>query len=307
MSEGRQTLLPDGVDVPFSSIAAALASGGDGTHRRADGRALMATVVAVGPHERLCDAAEALRHLGDGGVRAVLIPTGSQPMPGARVASNAIALRGLEPRFVDNAVAALRLSSLPTLVWWRGGPPETLDAVAALADRLLIDEDDPRGIWARALPLLDGTPIGDLHWTRLTRWRSLVANFFDMPEIRAAAAGFTQLRITAADSIAAALLAGWLKTSVEAGEKIEVSLADGTLGLPIEEITFGDGEQALELRATPSCTCVHTSATIRGHRSMSQYVPLGDQSLAALIQEELRIRSRDAAFERALHALVAGS
>jgi hypothetical protein len=45
--------------------------------------------------------------------------------------------------------------------------------------------------------------------------------------------------------------------------------------------------------------------SVRGHRSASRLVSLTDQSLTGLITEELRIRARDAAFERALRRLVA--
>ena len=54
--------------------------------------------------------------------------------------------------YLNNAVAALRLSSLPTAVWWRGGNPEMLEGVANLADRMILDAEEPADVWARALP-----------------------------------------------------------------------------------------------------------------------------------------------------------
>ena len=43
---------------------------------------------------------------------------------------------------------------------------------------------------------------------------------------------------------------------------------------------------------------------MQGHRSASRLVSLRDQTLTGLITEELSIRARDAAFERALSHLV---
>ena len=44
--------------------------------------------------------------------------------------------------------------------------------------------------------------------------------------------------------------------------------------------------------------------SVHGHRSASRLVSLRDQTLTGLLTEELRIRARDAAFERALGQLV---
>ena len=89
-------------------------------------------------------AADALEQLGEaGGVRAILISEGEHTSPIARVTENAIAISGLAPRYLNNAVAALRLSSLPAVVWWRGGSVEALDGLANLADRLVLDTRRP--------------------------------------------------------------------------------------------------------------------------------------------------------------------
>ena len=188
-------LLP-GEEVPFNRIASAMVRGTcqDGGAMRA----LIATVVAVGPLARLSPAAETLRRLGDAGtVRGILISEGDNPAPPARVAGNTVSLEGLKPPYVNNAVAALRLSSLPTLVWWRGGRSDTLEALAGLADRVVLDEEEPLASWTRAVALFDESAFSDLRWTRLTQWRALMANFFDIPEVRAASPAFTRMRMPA--------------------------------------------------------------------------------------------------------------
>jgi glucose-6-phosphate dehydrogenase assembly protein OpcA len=299
-------LLPDGVDVPFSKINEALSTELVARGRVRD-RALTATVVATGQVDRLQEAAEALRELADdGAVRAILIGDGSGPAAAVRVAGNTVAVTGVKSPFINNAVAALRLSSLPTLVWWRGGPAEMLDDLATLADRLVLDDVDPRDAWTRALGLLERTAFSDVHWTRLTRWRTLMAHFFDVPEVRAAARGFTSLTISGSDSVAAWLFARWLTVSLDLVDRMQVEIRS-TQGPPIRRIRFGDGEQGLTLRLASNGTCVHTAAVVKGQRRTSRIVSLGDQSLGALLREELRIRSRDSAFERTIRAVLNAS
>ena len=114
------------VELSFSEINAALARRPENL-RRADARALTATIVVISPDERLAEATQALEAIGDRtGVRTILISVGDSKQPKARLVGNAVALPGLVPAYVNNAVAALRLSSLPTVVWWRGGACEIL-------------------------------------------------------------------------------------------------------------------------------------------------------------------------------------
>jgi glucose-6-phosphate dehydrogenase assembly protein OpcA len=296
-------LLPSGVDVPFSRMGATLehlsASKGG-----APARALTATAVVVGPRTQLREAAEALDRLAtSGGVRVILIAPGTNPSPSVRIAEQAIALDGLRLDYLNNAVAALRLSSLPTVVWWRGQHPEVLDGLAVLADRLVLDGDDPAAVWSRASALIEATALSDLRWTRLTRWRALMAHFFDIPAVREAAPAFTRLEITGADRHTARLFAGWLSSSLRWAGGVSIDIRDVPGGAPLESVRLGDGTQALSLHLAPSRTCVNAGATVSGHAGAARTVSLGDQSLAALIAEELRVRSRDLAFERALAAL----
>jgi glucose-6-phosphate dehydrogenase assembly protein OpcA len=308
-------LLPAGADVSFSKIGDAMARGTCQDSGATPMRALVATVVAIGPTDRLGTAAQALQSLGDAGtVRGILISEGDSAAPPARVAGNTVAFHGLKPAFFNNAVAALRLSSLPTLVWWRGGRPDTLDGLAGLADRIVLDDDQPwpvsrddgqpEAIWSRAARLFEASAFSDLRWARLTPWRALMAHFFDIPEVLAAAADFSRLTIAASDPTSARLFAAWLQSSIPFGDGFTVDLAAGTEGTPIDEIRLGDHEQQLIIRLTPQRACLETEGSVRGHRSASRLVPLGEQTLTGLITDELRIRARDAAFERALVHLV---
>ena len=127
MSVAAHSLLPDGIETTFPEIEATmarLASGGAsaGSLRRSVTTAATATVVIIGPKPRLLDVAESLKSGGPlNGVRSIFIASGTLCTPGVRVTASEIALDGLRDEFVDNAVGALRLPSLPTVLWWRGG------------------------------------------------------------------------------------------------------------------------------------------------------------------------------------------
>ena len=307
MNSSPSELLPAGADVAFNKIGEAMARGTCQDSGATPMRALVATVVAVGPSDRLGAAAEALQSLGDAGtVRGILISEGDSSAPPARVAGNTVAFHGLKPAFFNNAVASLRLSSLPTLVWWRGGRPDTLDGLAGLADRIVLDDDQPDPIWSRAVTLFDDSAFSDLRWARLTQWRALMAHFFDIPEVLAAAADFSRLTIAASDPMSARLFAAWLQSSIQFRDGFTVELVNGSEGTPIDEIRLGDHEQELVIRLAAHRTCLETEVSVRGHRGASRLVSLGDQTLTGLITEELRIRARDAAFERALVHLMSG-
>jgi glucose-6-phosphate dehydrogenase-like protein OpcA len=298
-------LLPSGREVPFADIEATLARlTRDGAHReRQPARALTATVVVVGAPDRLIDAADALEQLGEvGGVRAILISEGAHTSPTARVSENSIAIAGIAPPFLNNAVAALRLSSLPAVVWWRGGSIEALDGVADLADRLILDTPEPDDLWSRAAGLFEKTAVTDLRWTRLTRWRAQLAHFFDLPSVRAAAPTIRRLSIEARDLPAARLFAGWLRSalawSATTAIQIQKTAAEGTA--PLECLALeGDGLR-VTLAIRPSRTCLEGAVT--GIDVSARVVPLADANLVSLLREELAVRTRDLAFERALTA-----
>lgn len=298
-------LLPGGADVAFGDIevtALRLARGAQ-DRGRSPARALTATVVVVGSPGRLAEAADALAQLEEvSGVRTILISEGEQSAPNARVTEQSIAIAGLAPRYIDNAVAALRLSSLPALVWWRGGSLEALDDVAKLADRLVLDTESPDETWTHAQGFLEGTAVTDLRWTRLTRWRSLLAHLFDLPHVREAAPRIQRLAIAASDPYAARLFAGWLRTALRWPASVAVSItpADGDGRSPLERVQVDADGTLVTLQVLPSRTCLQ--ASVDADSASSRIVPLGDSGLKALIGEELAVRTRDLAFERALAA-----
>jgi glucose-6-phosphate dehydrogenase assembly protein OpcA len=265
--------------------------------------ALVATVIVIGTRDRVDEAAGALDELRDrGAVRKVLISEGTRSEASPDEQDNTIRIDGLSPRYVDNAVAWLRLSSLPAVVWWRGGSPDALDGLAHLADRLVLDTDPADQMWARAPALFEQTALTDLRWSALTRWRAALAHLFDLPHVRESAGAPRTVEIEGTDRAAARLFAGWLRSCLGgAGLDIRIDGAPAGARTPLTRVRIGGGGPGLTLQVPQGQTCLQ--ASVDGAEG-ARMVPLGDGSLASRFVEEIGVRTRDAAFERALVAAV---
>ena len=258
-----------------------------------------ATLVVVGPAHRVGEAsrgAAALRELGS--VRQVLVSTESCGPDPIEADEGVAVIERLRLEYLNNAIAAIRLSSLPTVIWWRGGPAAELDGVAPLADRVILDAEDPVPLWQRTPPLFERTVLTDLRWGRLTRWRAAMAQFFDLAPVREAAASFDLLQVSGSDRAQCALFAGWLAASLAFGPGVGIDLSGGNQ--PIESVTLQGPDGRLSLELPPKASCLSANATVHGTAVASRVVAVGDQSLAGLMAQELRVRSRDLAFEQAL-------
>jgi glucose-6-phosphate dehydrogenase assembly protein OpcA len=264
-------------------------------------RARVATLVVVGPPERLMEAARVIDELDEAGsLRCILIPT----EPGATLdlepSEHRATVQGVPPAYLNNAIAALRLSSLPTVVWWRGGPPDRLEGAASLADRVVLDAEHTDPLWARATALFSRTALTDMRWARLTRWRAILAHLFDLPQVQRVAASFDRLWIAGTDPARCALLGGWLDASLgwDGGVSIEQGHTDSTAGLAAVRLQGPAGE--IELRLLTNGVCIASEARAGATLLASRVVSAGGRSLPALLSQELRLRSRDVAFEQAL-------
>jgi glucose-6-phosphate dehydrogenase assembly protein OpcA len=263
------------------------------------GRARTATVVAVGPSDRLTDVSATLNaEDGAGALHIVRIITDGTGVPGGDERPDVVTIGGLRPEYVNNAIAGVRLSSLPTIVWWRGGPAEGLEGVASLADRVVLDATDPWPLWSRLPPLFDQTAFTDVRWARLTRWRAALAHFFDLPRVKESASELTSLSIAAADRAQAALFAGWLDASLNWRGRIRAAFVPSNV--PFESVTLKGNTCELELCLLPDSNCLSAEGRLGGELMASRVLSLGSQTLSSLLAEELRVRSRDLAFERAL-------
>jgi len=267
-------------------------------------KTFIATVAAVVPASRLEETTAALVHLRKrAAVRTVLVSLGEQPQPEVSTDGHATTIFGLVPRYLNNAVASLRLSSLPTVAWWRGGDAKVLEQLAALVDRVVLDSEDPTENWRLVGSLAQRAAVSDLRWTALTRWRNQMARFFDLGEVRTHAHAISSLAISGADPHAARLFGGWITSTLPQGKRIGVTLADAP-GSPIESAILRGSGVELRLSLSSTRTCIESTVAMGTEASAARVVPLGDQRVEALIGEELRLQSRDEAFERAVQEIV---
>lgn len=254
------------------------------------------TLVAIVSGGTRRTTVETLSELSLPAVRTVLISLGERPDAAPRDEAGTTVIDDLQPRYLNNAIAYARLSSLPTAAWWRSGDPAMLPEVATLVDRLIIHVDDPSSCWAYVPELARVTSVSELRWARLTRWREQFAQLFDMPDV-AAVPRWEQLVIAGSDPYDARLLAGWFRSRLPDGGRIRTTLLPGRK--PFDSIMLEGQDATLELRLLPNGRCLRTTVQL-GERQETRIVPLGDRRPASLLVEELRIRSRDRAYEDAV-------
>jgi glucose-6-phosphate dehydrogenase assembly protein OpcA len=161
--------------------------------------------------------------------------------------------------------------------------------------------EEPAAAWDRAITLFDRTAVTDLRWTRLTPWRALMAHFFDIDEVRQAAARLDRLIVAAADRNVSRLFAGWLRSSLDAPD-MQVELEDAASSAALEHVQLRHEQTVLGLRLRAGGTCVEAVVRVAGEVLAERVVSLRKATLPSLLREELRVRSRDLAFESALKA-----
>ncbi|WP_062388716.1 glucose-6-phosphate dehydrogenase assembly protein OpcA [Demequina iriomotensis] len=237
--------------------------------------------------------------------RIIVISPGSAPearldaeirVGGDAGASEVVVLRpsGDQIGHDDTLVTPLLLPDAPIVVWWPAGVPSDLGqrALGRMAQRRITDtkgEADPAGV---LLGLSHCYRPGDtdLAWTRLTRWRALMAAALDqvkVPEV-------TLARLHGdTNSPSILLLGAWLRH---------------TLGCEIEA-TYDDSVAALEnvVLETPSGPIEISrpdghNATIRQPGQPDHQIALPARSLEEALAEELRRLDADAVYGEVLAA-----
>jgi len=259
-------------------------------------------------------------------------------------------VRGDFDERVASVVIPLLVPDLPVFLWWTGTPPKDarrLDDLVNLADRFIVDSAD----FARAdrtLPEVASLArrsvgITDLNWARLTHWRELVAQFFDVPAWRPFLDGITGIRAGFAVDMdgrdihpsQALLLLGWFASRLgwQVVEALAPSEAGGVLfrmarsdgapvmvrlrprfergldagdvsGVRIQSATGRDTAEFVVKRA-PDDRHATATAIVNGVVRAERVVPLPALGMRELLGEELAIAGNDHVYEGALATLMA--
>lgn len=244
-------------------------------------------------------------------------------------------------RFVPelpSAALPLLVSDLSTFLWWRERTDSSdvvFNDLIESSDRLIIDSDDfeePSELkQVDALYKLDeceGVGISDLNWARLTYWRELLADFYDVPAYQDALHQLQKVTIdyvpqSDISSVATQpfLLTAWLAsrlgwTFVEQkkdlivfldrnGNSIEVHLnsvhpAGRKPGRLVKVELITNNQSTFSVARSDDNLHLLTAATTGSETRHGRVLPVRNRSTAQLLSRELEILCNDDIYREAV-------
>ena len=210
-------------------------------------------------------------------------------------------------------ILPLAVADLPVVLWCRGAHLFALrefPQLTGIANKVVLDSGafaSPAAILGRLDELTRaGRILADLAWTRLTRWREMVAQIFENRSYLAHLGAVRRLRIGFAGATppsGAYYLAAWLLDSLEAaGAKASLNWVPDQKGVDGEiarvELSAADGD-SLQITITITgdrekpCAEVRVNALV----SCTVFTPDNDYTM---LRQELAIPARDPVFEKTL-------
>ncbi|CAL8971989.1 hypothetical protein PROP_00797 [Propionicimonas sp. T2.31MG-18] len=207
----------------------------------------------------------------------------------------ALKFHGVLQKHRESVVLPLLLPDLPVIVWWPGRSPRTpgLDPIGRLATRRITDamgDPDPlAALEVRARNYCPGDT--DLTWTRLTRWRGLMAAALDAYPM-----DVTRATVSAAPANAAGtLLAAWLSQRLD----VPVTLERTGPAVGITGVVLGSGEDEIRITRTDG-----NLASFSAPGLSSRLVALPRRDVNTLLAEELRRLEDDPIYAEAMASVV---
>lgn len=292
-----------------STTARAIASALIDAHRGVgNATGLVLTLVIVTSESRLDEVLEAAKASATAHPSRVIVASyadGDEPRLDASVQVGeglpgdliVLRLHGDLREHGDSVCLPLLLPDSPTIVWWPHEAPENLatDPIGSLADRRITDSagsaDPVQTLVRRSRNHAPGDT--DLTWTRLTRWRALLAASLDQSQEQVTAAAVT----AAPDNAPAILLAAWLKCRLG----VAVTYLQGDhAGVNSVAMTTDAGE--ITVRRIAEGMAIYQ---VPGQPERT--VALRRRPLTDLLTEELRRMDPDDIFEAASEQIVADS
>jgi glucose-6-phosphate dehydrogenase assembly protein OpcA len=242
-------------------------------------------------------------------------------------------VEGPPAEHLESFAGPLLISDLPVFLWYPNGEiphsPES-DGMVALADRLILDSGAAGNcetfLSEVANHFGEGIPaVGDLQWTALTPWRSLVADLFAPPERARELARIRQVEILhkPEGECRALLFAGWLASALgwrpESSERTErgrvfgfvgtsgevtVTLSPDSPDARLRRVRLSSDEYSFQVSRQRELSAV-CSTVMRGDELCAERtVRLGAFDRSVLVGEELHYRGRDRVYEATLHTVV---
>jgi glucose-6-phosphate dehydrogenase assembly protein OpcA len=208
---------------------------------------------------------------------------------------------------IPSLLRGLTVANLPVVLWVRSPGLVELDGfleVAELADKVIVEsrgERDWRRLASQVRALLDsGKAAADLAWTRITRWRELIAQLFENESLAERSAGIRTVTVSHSSpepGPAATYLATWLQLALGGAPEIRYRESP-------REVTW----QIQEVRLEGPGIDVHLHRAERGiveirARSLKTCAMFRQLREADLLREELSILGPDPTFVKVLRAL----
>nr|WP_284290905.1 6-phosphogluconolactonase [Angustibacter aerolatus] len=189
-----------------------------------------------------------------------------------------LCLHGRLTKHGASTVTPLLLPDSPVVAWWPSNPPKvpSQDPIGRMAQRRITDAATARNPRRALADRRDGYAAGDtdLAWTRVTKWRGLLAAALDQPPYESV----EQATVTgASDSASTDLLAAWL------GDRLGCTLVRGRDGA-------GSGLHSVRLhRSGGSIDLVRSDGSVAVLVAPGQpdrRIPLPRRPLAECLAEE---------------------
>jgi len=208
-------------------------------------------------------------------------------------------------------VAAVAAPDLPLVGWCRSARLVERPDFAKLfqaASRVVVDSArsaDARSAVGRLAQLsAEGVPVGDLAWTRLTRWREMLSQSFQNRVRRERLSGTVQVGVVYGGTpapVTARYMGAWLMESLRAAGVAAV----------LNLVPDGAAPQDELVRVELTTNRMRTELSYRDHRltldgdGIKHCAGLPVATDYSLMREELAIVGRDPVFEHALRAAAA--
>ena len=203
---------------------------------------------------------------------------------------------------LPSVVLPLAAPDLPVIVWSRSArlfEMPVFGAITRMAAKVVVDSagfaDPKRALRLLAETAASGVPLGDLAWTRLTRWREMLARLFENRNYLAKLARISSVRVTYGGELATSAwyMGAWIVGALaDAGvaAKLVVEAGSGLAALSVE-LTGGEFRVALARQEDRLVITVDDARNCTNMPQPSDYL---------MMREELGIVRRDPVFERTL-------
>jgi glucose-6-phosphate dehydrogenase assembly protein OpcA len=208
---------------------------------------------------------------------------------------------------VPSVLRGLTVANLPVVLWVRSPGLLDLDGfleLADLSDKAIVEsrgERDWRRIANRVGALLDsGKAAADLAWTRITRWRELIAQLFENDSLAQHAGNIRTITVSHSSpepGPAATYLATWIRLALGARPEIVYRESPRAVTWQIQEVRLeGPGIDVHLHRAERGIVDILAGSL----KTCAMFRQLRE---ADLLREELSILDPDPAFVKVVRAL----